>query len=142
MSYCSITDVQGLLAQRVFSASTKPTTTQVNTFISDVSSVIDTALQGRGLATPVTTPADFVTYLKQVNAMGAAALAEQAMYPEAGGIGSTPNSKRLWDMYQAALKALKEDALPVSVSETLPGGYATECAEGENDPVFTKGMEF
>jgi hypothetical protein len=141
MSYCAIADVQGLLAQRVFGASTKPTTTQVNTFISDVSSVIDTVLQARGLTTPVTTPTDFVTHLKQVNAIGAAAHAEQAMYPEAGGVGSTPNSKRLWEMYQAELKSLREDDLPISIAEGLPGGYAT-THPGVNTPIFTKTMGF
>jgi hypothetical protein len=142
MAYCLIADVSGLLAQRTFSATTKPTITQVNTFISDIAAEIDTALLSRGLTAPATTPTDFVTHLKQVNAMGAAALAEQAMFPEAGGMGSTPNSKRLWEMYQAALKALKADPLPSSMDSALPGGYATECAEGDNDPVFTKDMEF
>ena len=113
MSYCTLTNVQALNPTRTYGAATTPTTTQVGTFITQVAGEIDTVLQGRGLTTPLTTPAEFVTFLTQLNAVGAAALAERAMFPEAQGLmGTTSAGSAHWKQYQEGLKYLKEGALP------------------------------
>src|SRR3989304_10292797 len=109
MSYCTMTDVQGFNPKRTYGASTTPTTTQVTEFIAKIAGEIDTVLQGRGLTTPVTVPTAFAEFLEQLNAVGAAALAERAMFPEASGLmGTTSAAAAHWKQYQDGLKFLKE----------------------------------
>lgn len=116
MAYCTITEVQGLNPKWTYSSSTKPTTTQVEEFIDRISDEIDVVIQGRGYTTPVTSPTELANFLVQVNAYGAASLAEQAMFPEATGIGVTARGNVLWGQYQAALKYLREGNLPTDLN--------------------------
>ncbi len=115
MAYATTTTVQALNPKRTYSSTSTPTTTQVTSFIDDIAGTINTLLEGKGLTVPVTTPADFVTALTLLNSLGAAALAEQAMFPEQGGPGATPHGAWLWRQYQVGLKELKESPLPSSL---------------------------
>lgn len=153
MSYCTITDVRGLNPKRTYGAATTPTEDQVNEFIEKTAGEIDTVLQGRGLTTPIATPAAFVTFLKQTNSAGAAALAERAMFPEAQGLmGATSAAAVHWKQYQDALKWLKDGALPTGTSsEALPFSFfekrQSTDTEPEEDyswqkPKFGKNKEF
>lgn len=58
MSYGSAAGVGGLSAlwsdSGTFTASTRPTLTQVNTWLDEVSALVDTALEDEGFTTPVT----------------------------------------------------------------------------------------
>jgi len=134
MSYCTITQVQGHNAKRVYGASTTPTTTQVNEFISRIADEIDVVLSGRGMTTPITTPTSLVNFLSQVNAFGAASLAEDAQFPETSAPGMTPHARSLWDKYQQALKFLSEGALPSDESVVLPFSFLTEHAGDTEEP--------
>lgn len=120
MAYCAITDVEALNPQRgAYGASTKPTSTQVTGFMTYVSDEMDSILGARGVTVPVTAPAEFLSHLKQVNAYGAAALAEQAMFPEAVGTpGGSPHGQWLWTVYKRMTDRLEKGALPVDTAAT------------------------
>lgn len=138
MAYCDIDDVQALNPQRGdYSSSTKPTSTEVTTFITTVSDEIDSVLKARGVSVPVTAPAEFLSHLEQVNANGAAAYAEFAMFPEAAGTpGGSPQGDRLWKIYQGQLKSLREDQLPIDLAVTgaQPRSFWTEREATDTEP--------
>lgn len=123
MPYCTITHVRGLNPTRTYDATTKPTTTQVETMIDQIAAEIDTTLGGRGITVPVTDPTELVTYLQLVNAWGAAAEAESAMFP-----GST--AKRTYHYHE--LRARYEKAMAwlmngnISGVDAAPFSYASE----------------
>jgi hypothetical protein len=136
MAYCLIADVQGFNPKRTYGASTTPTTTQVEEYITKIAGEVDSVLQGRGLGTPVTTPTAFVVFLIQLNAVGAAALAERAMFPEATGLmGSTSAAAVHWKQYQDGLKWLKEGALPTgTTAEALPFSFFEQNRANDTEP--------
>ena len=136
MSYCTLTDVQGFNPKRTYSATSTPTTTQVTEFISKIAGEIDTVLQGRGLTTPVTVPAAFLEFLEQLNAVGAAALAERAMFPESQGLmGGVAAGALHWKQYQDGLKWLKDGHLPTgTTAEALPFSFFTDHSSEETEP--------
>lgn len=138
MAYCTITDVRALNPKRVYDAASKPTETQVNGYITQIAAEIDTVLLGRSLATPVTAPAEFVAHLKQVNAYGAAALAEMGMFPEQGGTASTPHGQKLWSMYKDAMSRLSKGSLPYSVQSGDPRSFHQQhtTAPADDDELF------
>jgi hypothetical protein len=129
MAYCAIADVQRLNPKRVYDASSTPTSTQVTALIDQVAAEIDTVLLSRGLSVPVTIPTEFVTHLKQVNATGAAALAEMGMFPESAGVISTPQGERLWRIYTGMIEYLKKGDLPVDTQPGEPRSFFTEHTE-------------
>lgn len=138
MSYTTIVSVQALNSKRttysdtVPSGGTRPTATQVGTFITDIAGQIDAVLASVYVATPVTAPASFLSFLDLVNAWGAAALAEAAAFPEFdGGPGNTPQAMRYWKMYQDALAAFADGkmidpSVAVSAADTLARSYLSD----------------
>lgn len=149
MAYCTITEVQALNPKRTYSSSTTPTQTQVEVHIDSIAAEIDTILKGRGLTTPVTTPAAFLAYLVQVNAYGVAALAEMGMFPEAVGTGQSPQGDRLWRLYVRAMTFLEKGDLPSAIQSGDPSSFFTEhpITEPTEDykwraPKFRKSREF
>lgn len=81
--YCSSSDVAALTPNLVnaasdYSASTVPTQTQLNTWISAGSSLIDNALKSRGYAVPTDTTTSPFIQLRDLNTLYAAAKAEMA----------------------------------------------------------------
>lgn len=144
MAYCTITDVQALNAQRTYSATTKPTTTQVTALIAQIATEIDAVLAAKGYTIPVATPTTFVTFLATVNAYGAGALAEAAMFPETSEMGSTPHWKVLQAKYDAWLKLLIDGGvIPASMSageegENVGGAYLDGDNKGDDypEPIF------
>lgn len=111
MAYATAADVQALNTKRTDyqDGVTNPSLTEVDVFIVDIASEIDTILAAKGLITPVASPAAFVLWLARLNALGAAAQAEMAGFPEQDqGQGSTPQGDRYWKMYQQGLESLKD----------------------------------
>jgi len=150
MAYCAIADVRALNPKRTYSSSSTPTQTQVEGFITQIANEIDSILSSRGLTVPVTAPAHFLAHLEQVNAYGAAALAEMAMFPEAGMPGGTPQGSNYWAIYEKARTRLEKGDLPVSVEEAQPRSFFTEHT-GDTEPTedydwrdrkFKKSKEF
>lgn len=151
MAYCTITDVRALNPKRTYDADSKPTETQVESFIDRIADEIDVVISGHGLSTPVASPQAFVDHLKQVNAYGAAALAEMAMFPEAAGSpGGSPHGDRLWKMYRAMMAPLARGEFPASLTDGAgPSSFferhpATEPTESHKwrEPKFKKDKEF
>jgi hypothetical protein len=152
MAYAALSDIQAVNPKRTYSATSTPTTTQVTAFLSDIAAELDTILTSRGVTVPVTAPAEFLAHLKHVNAVGAAARAEFAMFPEAQeSPAGSPQGDRLWTQYQEYLRALRKDALPVThESDLTPASFFTEnagssCPEESyawRDHPVRRGMEF
>ena len=140
MSYCTIANVRSLNPKRTYGSTTTPTETQVNEFIANIAGEIDATLQGRGFTTPVTTPTALVTFLLQLNAVGAAALAERAMFPESQGMeGGTSAGAVHWKQYQDGLKWLREGKLSVGTAAeaALPFSFFEQNAGVETEPEET-----
>lgn len=143
MPYCTLSDVQTLNPERTYDATTAPTTTQVNALITQIAVEIDAVLQAKGYTIPVTSPDNFVDFLKYVNAYGAAALADKGMFPASSDIGQTQHWKELMTIYQGWMKDLKEGkATPSSLSKSSAsvalGSYYTEMDDQDDwpDPAF------
>jgi hypothetical protein len=136
MSYCTTADVQALNPKRTYSATSTPTLTQVGEYVTNIAGEIDTVLQGRGLTTPIATPAAFVSFLEQLNAVGAAAMSERAMFPEASGMmGGTSAASMHWKQYQDGLKFLKDGNLPTGVEDgPLPFSFFEQSYGLEDEP--------
>lgn len=141
MAYCEIADVSALNPQRTYNPSSKPTSAQVVELISKVSAEIDSILLGRGYSTPVSTPTEFVTYLKSVNAHGAAALAEMGMFPEASGVAATPHGELLWKLYKDMCTFLREGSLP-SAQWVSPRSFFEQHEGEEEEPSTTEVPEW
>lgn len=139
MVYCTITNIQALNTKRTYSATTTPTTTQVEAFITRIAEEIDAVLAGRNFTVPLTAPAPLLAYLTHVNALGAAALAEQAMFPETTAPGTSASGVLLWKQYQDALNFLRTGALPTTGSTGASGGdlpfsFAEQAKVTETEP--------
>jgi hypothetical protein len=144
MAYCTITDVQTVNAKRTYSATTTPTTTQVNSLIDFIAADIDGILAAKRYTTPVTEPTAFVNWLKWLNALGAAAEAEAAMYPEAVEKGSTPHEANLRQKYEDRLEMLVDGKItPQSIrGEDVSSFYhVMEDQDDFPDPAFRKRSE-
>jgi len=134
MSYCVLADVSAHnVARTVYSASTKPTDTQVQSFIDQIAGQIDAALAATHILTPCTGPAGFVAFLKLANSIGAAALAEAAQFPEfnPASPGNTPQSARYWKMFQGFIAGIIDNSLvdpgaAVSGNDPLAQTYLTD----------------
>lgn len=138
MAYCTITNVQALNPKRTYDASSTPTLTQVTAFLSRISEELDAILAGRGYTVPLTAPASLLAFLTHVNALGAAALSEQAMFPESAKPGVSTHGGMLWQQYEDAKKLLKEGSLPTSDDGVdLPFSFAEQHQADETEPAET-----
>jgi hypothetical protein len=132
MAYCTITEVKALNPKRTYDTSSTPTQLQVESFITRIGSEIDSALSLWGITTPVTSPVAFVDHLKQLNAYGAAALAEMGQFPEMAIPGTTPHGSKLWQMYKDGLAKLEEGKFPIGGIGPQPTSFF-EKHEGEDE---------
>jgi hypothetical protein len=105
----------------------------------DIAAEIDTILSARGLTVPVTIPAEFLAHLTYVNAIGAAALAEFALFHAPAGVITEGHGNELWGIYVAARNSLRDHPLPVAVasepvsSGSMPFSY---FQKNESDPLY------
>ena len=134
MAYCILDDVRGLNPKRTYDASSLPTSTQATAIMDAIYNEINSHLNSRGVTVPVTTPAHFVATLKQGNALGAAALTEEAMFPEAAGIGAGTHGQWLWTRYQNFLKWIDTGELPKAVD--ADGEPRSFFSENESDELI------
>lgn len=137
MSYCTTTEVAGLNPKRTYSATSTPSLTQIQEFIDRIAAEIDTVLRGRGLTPPATAPAELVTYLKQLNTLGAGAMTEQAMFPEATGQMSATSAQVLWRQYRDGLEYLKTGPLASTEGAALPFSFASDQSGSTTEPKDT-----
>jgi hypothetical protein len=154
MSYSEVADVRARMAQFTIGDSTKPTTTQAETFIEETDAEIDVLLVARGVSVPVTTPAAFLSWLGNVSANGATATVLKSMFPSATGVGETPAYAFFEKRYQDALKALRDGSvIPASLitedeDSSEVSTYFTrnpveeEDLGGISEPIFHVGHSF
>lgn len=140
MAYADVEHVAIYNQQRTYSASSKPSVSQVKVICAWVASVIDAALANIGYVVPVTAPIS-LSILQDLNAMGAAASAEMAAF-----MGANPNEsqhasmlhkrfeQRLADIVSGKLKL--PDA-PQDFSGTSPMTGFAHCTSEGKKPVFS-----
>jgi hypothetical protein len=144
MAYCTISDVRALNPKQDYTSDSTPNITHVSTFIDLIAADIDVALSSQGYATPITTPTAFVTWLKLLNALGAAAMTEDAMFPETTERGSTPHANVLRKQYDARLAKLQNgDITPETDLGDNVSSYYHVMSDQDDfpDPVFRKRSE-
>lgn len=118
MVYATITEVQGLIPRLVLSTTSVPTTAQVTQFITDTASEIDSAIGSVGVAVPITSPAWFLADLKRLNAIGAAAQAWLAAFPQTSGPMAVTLGATLMQTYQRRLTEFRSNkGIPTMVSD-------------------------
>lgn len=137
MAYATTSHVTARNPERVFGATSKPTTTQVSGFLDEAAAIIDSILIEAGYSLPVSTPASggassaWIT-LQNANAVGAWYMTEWA---------AQVSDKRgeAEDMWQSAQKMLRTIQLeiPKDPGESLPRGN-TSCPT----PFFTRDQVF
>jgi hypothetical protein len=132
MGYATVTDVQQLNTARTFTATSKPTATQVIDWLEQTAGVIDGILHGQGYTLPVpTTATGVLKQLEHYNALGAAAFVEQ-------GAPSSDRRKEAMDLWKQAQKMLRDGNLELDTPEdsslSLPRGPRTAT------PYFTLDM--
>jgi len=155
MAYCDTTDVQALLPQFTLSTTTKPTLVQTGLFIDDIAAEMDIYLARGGVTTPVTTPTTFTTWLKKVNAEGAAATVLRGMFPgQMQNANQVSSPADMWEArYKAALKLIQDQKFLSSITGSgddlqVPTTYLTNNPDEEEDigeiaePFFKLGHTF
>jgi hypothetical protein len=121
MSYCALSDVQGLM-QATFSATSRPTADEVDSIITNIAAEIDGVAQAAGYEVPVTT-AQAIAMLKTYNAYGAAVAAWHAGFIS----DALPPRVEYWNTsYRDFLSRLRKG------EQQLPGASIT----GEEDIAF------
>lgn len=135
MAYATIMHVTARAPQRVFSATSKPTATQVVQFIDECGGIIDAVLLQAGYEVP-TSLANVATHtqllLQNANAAGA------AYHTEVAAPTSDSRRKEYEDMWGTALKMLRTMQLDLpkdaSESNARQGAIASP-------PFFTRDMD-
>lgn len=116
MGYCSESDVGIINAQRIYNDSSKPTSSQVNSMIDHVAALMDARLNALGFTIPVVSAPKSQNLLKTINALGAAAMAEEAIYYDGSEAQVVRNPKYLdlWKRYEAEMKRIEANPLLLS----------------------------
>lgn len=110
MAYCILSDVEGRLRGPALSSESTPTVSEAESMITGIGAEIDMALDIHNVATPVTTPARFVLWLKELNTVGAAASALMTRKADASGLNADAAASRLEKRYQDGLALLRSGA--------------------------------
>ena len=116
MGYCKVSDVQTLNIGRSYTATSSPSSGQVSNYIEHVASLIDGRLYALGFTTPVDSSyTASYNILKTINALGAAAMAEEALF-----LGKEPSeSSRAelhWKRYEEEMQRIEKNPNILSVS--------------------------
>ena len=151
--YCEASDVQARFGQRTFSTDTKPTTAQVEGFITQGFGIINGTLKAAGYSVPV----DVDTYdesagiLKVMNANYATAEAHTAAF--SAGVGGVPEQATyLMGLFEARITDIQKGRMALPDAPTIdrirllndgdPAGEFNVDDDGnEIDPSFTRDME-
>ena len=131
MGYCDIGHVQAHNPTRRYSAQTTPSTEQVLSFITTRAAELDVMLLDRGISVPVTTaaPASYA-WLTAVNAYGAAADAEAAMFPASMERDETPHVAYLRRRWEEMTTALRDGAISLQDAPRLPDSTGSRGPRG------------
>lgn len=139
MAYATAADVNALLARNQVSASTDLTTTQLDLLIDMVDGEINAILKAKDVSVPVTSGAEpeFYESLTLCNAVGAAALATAAYFPDQVGPAEQPTSGFFTAWYRRCIDALASGVtIPTSAGQgtsSAPSTYFTRNPDTEED---------
>jgi len=103
MSYGTTAGVQAYIRHMTLDATNNPTTAQIQTFLDEMSALLDGWLAAAGYITPVTTPATAVSILNRFANVGAAGMAELTQR-SSGYATNAPNNREnkfLEEFYKA-----------------------------------------
>ena len=144
MAYCTLADVKALNAKRTYDETSTPTSSQVETLINQVANEIDFSLTNNGYTVPITSPDVAVKFLQNLNALGAAGLAESAMFPEKVVPGETSYGQILRKDYEDGLKYLRDNGIETTAKSTgRPSSYQVNNPAASNiDAIVEKDMKF
>ena len=107
MAYCTQGELMALLAKLTITDTSSPNTAQVDGFIEDVGSEMETVLSGAGFVVTLTDPTALAA-LSLINRYGAAAITLRAAFP-----GSKSDDSAFWeDRYQRGLARIQAGKLP------------------------------
>src|SRR3989442_1753931 len=131
MAYCTIGQVQELIARinqnAAFSGSTAPTSTQVTDIMALVEAELDFHLAGAGFTVPITTPATLTAWLAFVQAEGSAARVLKSYAPESvtspNGGPVIPGYSYYEQLYQGAIKIIDNREVSLDGSSMLARTY-------------------
>jgi hypothetical protein len=131
MSYAAVSDVSALVPFITISASSKPSTSQVQGYLDDCSQMIDAALSSRGVAVPITAPATFLADLKALCALGGAGKVLVGTYPQGAGPNAMSGRPTYWKDFLDRLEEFRRGlgipvALTLSEHNNAPRGYFTD----------------
>jgi len=110
MAYCTVDDVRALNKNREYSATSEVTIDNVNDFIKFISSEIEGKLKRRGYKVPVT-GLESKAILRWINALGAAAMAEEAQFHGTVEPGISTHAERLWAQYKERLNGIVDGSI-------------------------------
>ncbi|MGH2954881.1 MAG: hypothetical protein ACRD2Z_09745 [Thermoanaerobaculia bacterium] len=135
MAFATVADVHQLNTGRAtYTASSKPTASQVIDWLEQTGAAIEGILRQRGYSVPVpTTATSALKYLEKCNALGAAALVEQ-------GAQASDRRDQAVALWRECYKALSDGTIDLDAPSDANGG-AVEFAAVPS-PCFSVGMEF
>lgn len=120
MTYAQVSDVQARNPYRVIDGSSKPTTTQVDTWILEAEALLHGALNAGQCVTPIT-GGDGIKLMRSWACDYAEGHVRQA-YAAAGGDGNNDDGKDLLERFDARLQDILDN--PARYSSMLNGGSA------------------
>lgn len=153
--YCVIADVQARFGQRTFAASSKPSSTEVEAFITQGFNKMNGVLKAVGYSTPVAiaTAVKSLEILRVMNANYAASEAHLAAF--SAGVGGVPEqAEYLMGLYKSDVKDLQKglmsledatttsDLIKLANDDDPEGKFNLDSSSNETDPVFTRTMDF
>lgn len=130
VAYGEVADVARLTQGRTFSATSRPSTSEIVDFLALTAAQIDGTLRAKGYQAPVAASATAARrLLAHANALGAAYLVEQAA-PTRGGEGRLDEARRLWETFLGAIStgALELEAATRDTTTTRPRSHTTATA--------------
>jgi hypothetical protein len=138
--YCDQAAVTDLLVWQTggFSATTHPTSTQVDDFIISIDTEIRGVLHGCGYTPSAITDADALRRLQDICAAGVAAKVIRSMQ------SMDPAEAKVWeDIYQAGLRQIRSNEIPgmpsSGAASLTPRSYYTYNPTEYPDPTFVIG---
>jgi len=137
-AYATLADVQELLPGRKYTADSKPTAQQIESFLKRNAKILDARLRSLGFDVPLT-GSDDIEVMKQMNALAGAIFAERGTI--AGVQGDSPILDRLIDELDKLLEDLSNGRFTFATAGDSPtsdgdGPDELDTAGDRADPVF------
>ena len=132
MAYCATTDVIRELPNVTIDGTTKPSTTEVDQFCTDIDAEMDARMRAVGLIVPVT-DADGLAVLKPIAVNGVKAKVLRATHIQDGEDGQAVTYEEL---YQSAMQRIENN--PSIIRETDSPGQPQGTARDDDDILFTR----